>query len=113
MHELSIVRSLLEIIADEMKKRRLSRLSGVRVRIGELTAVDPGSLRFAFDACTKEGPLNGATLEIIEVPLTGRCQNCSREFRIKGFNARCPRCKNTGIERLTGEELDIVSMDAT
>ena len=113
MHEMSITRCVLDAVAREMKNHGLTRLEKVRVRVGELTAVEPESLRFCFDASVNGTPKEGASLEIEEVPLTGRCTACATEFRIEGFKSSCPECGGTSIERLTGSELDIVSIEAT
>lgn len=111
MHEMSITRSLLEIIRGEMERSSIGRLKAVRLRVGELTAVEPDALRFCFETATKGTPMEGARLEIEEVPLTGKCLECAESFRIEGFVSACPRCASTRIERTGGDELDIISME--
>jgi hydrogenase nickel incorporation protein HypA/HybF len=111
MHELSIARSILEIVSAEMRKSGANELRSLKIRIGELTAVDSGALRFAFDSCTMNTPMRGARLDIEEVPLTGRCSECNKEFLIIDFKNRCPHCNGASIEKLTGTELDIISME--
>jgi len=109
---MAITRCVLDTVGREMKKLGLTHLRTVRVRVGELTAVEPESLRFCFDASIKGTPMEGASLDIEEVPLTGRCEKCSAEFRIDSFRSACPGCGSTSIERLTGSELDLVSIEA-
>lgn len=113
MHEISIARSILGIITGEMKRRSFKRLKSVSVRVGELTAVDPEALRFTFDACTKGTWLKGAELLIEEVPLMGRCRGCGREFRAEGFRSVCAFCGGDSTERISGDELEVVSMEAS
>jgi len=113
MHEMSITRCVLDAVAREMERHGLTRLEKVRLRVGELTAVEPDSLRFCFDASIKATPMEGASLEIEDVPLTGRCNACGAKFRITAFRAECPECGGRSIDRLTGSELDIVSIEAT
>lgn len=110
---MAITRCVLTAVKSAMKKNGLTRLERVRVRVGELTAVEPESLRFCFDASIKGTPMEGASLDIEEVPLTGRCRSCSAEFRIESFKSSCPGCGAVSIDRLTGSELDIVSIEAT
>ncbi len=112
MHEMSIIKSVLEAVSAEMEGRGLERLKKVRLRIGELTAVEPETLKFCFEAAIKSTPMEGASLEIEEVPLTGRCAGCGAEFRFTGFESVCPECRGTAVTRLTGTELDLVSMEA-
>lgn len=111
-HEMSITGSVLDIAGKEMKKHHVSRLKCLKIRVGELTAVEPDALRFCFEACVKGTPMEGAILEIEEVQLTGRCALCGAVFRIEGCHSVCPACYSASIEKITGAELDIVSMEA-
>jgi hydrogenase nickel incorporation protein HypA/HybF len=80
MHEMSITLSMIDIVTEEMEKRGVERLERLKIRVGELTAVEPQSLLFCFDVCTKDTPLEGAVLDIEEVPLMGTCMDCNEEF---------------------------------
>ncbi|MBI2400910.1 MAG: hydrogenase maturation nickel metallochaperone HypA [Deltaproteobacteria bacterium] len=111
MHEMSITRSMLEIARREMEVNGIHALRKLKVRIGELTAVEPDTLKFCFDVAIKGTPFQGAVLEIEEVPLGGRCRVCGGEVRITAFDNRCPKCGSTDIERVSGHELDIISME--
>src|SRR3989304_6332451 len=112
---MSITRSIVETVEREMDRAGLARLDKVRIRVGELTAVEPDVLRFCFETSIKGTRLEGAALDIEEVPLTGRCRACGESFRITGritgFASVCPKCKGTDIERTGGTELDIVSIE--
>lgn len=112
MHEMSITRSILDVVKKEMADNKVTRLKSVRVKVGELTAVEPETLRFCFEACVKDTPMEGAALEIEEVPLTGKCLKCGKEFRMQDFVSVCPGCGGKEIEKTQGEELDIISMEA-
>ena len=90
MHEMGIARSLLEIIKREMKRSKVRKLKKVRVKIGELTAVEPEALRFCFEASIKDTDLDGAILEIEDVPLSGECVDCRTKFRFQGFVSLLP-----------------------
>ena len=111
MHELSIAKNIFEVIDAEMVKCGAKELRSLKIRIGELTAVDPEALKFAFDSCTLNTPMQGATFIIEEVALTGRCGECTTEFPIIDYGNSCPHCNCASIERLTGTELDIISME--
>ncbi len=111
MHELSIAKNIFELIDAEMVKCGAKELKSLKVRIGELTAVDPEALRFAFDSCILNTHMQGAAIIIEEVALTGWCAECARGFAIIDYSNICPHCNCTSIERLTGTELDIISME--
>ncbi len=112
MHEMSITINILEIVRDQMRQNEAERLKKLKLRIGEMTAVEPDSLRFCFEACIKGTPLEGAELDIEEVFLTGRCNACDTVFRLEHyFISQCPGCGGTAEEIVSGRELDIVSME--
>ena len=113
MHELSIALSVLDIIRDACRENRLERVSAVRVRIGGATAIAAESLRFAFD-CSKAGtPAAGATLEIEEVPIGGRCDDCGRDFTAaERYVLACPLCGGGSFRITQGDELQVVDLEA-
>jgi len=111
MHEISLMRVILETVEQEMAKCNASKLNRLVLRVGTLTAVEPDAMRFAFDAAIEKTPMEGATLDIVESALTGRCRECGTEFPLTEFDSPCPICSGVDIKRLTGTELDIVSID--
>jgi hydrogenase nickel incorporation protein HypA/HybF len=109
---MSITRSMMEIVREEMDRHGVKSLKRLKVRVGELTAVEPDTLVFCFEACVKGTPHEGAVLEIEDVPLMGRCVDCSAEFRMENFLQACPECDGASVTKTNGHELDIVSMEA-
>ena len=98
MHEFSLMASVLDIAAEEMKRHGASRLTLLRLRYGELDNVQPDSMRMAFDAMTGGTPSEGARLELVEEPLLLRCPICQNAFhpsRRDAMFAPCPSCGNT------------------
>ena len=95
MHEISIVTSLLSLVAEELNKRRLEKLLVVRVRHGALANVVPEAMSFAFEALTQGGPFEGARLVLEEEPLVLRCA-CGASFtpeqKRELLFAPCPLC---------------------
>ena len=53
--------------------------------------------------------LEGAQLDVIEIPGRGRCRNCGSERELRQFVERCT-CGSANVERLAGEELTIKQM---
>lgn len=111
MHEMSITRTLLETVRQEMEKADIKTLRSVRIRVGELTAVEPEALRFCFEASVKGTQFEGASLEIEEPPLKGGCLTCGLVFGTTLFERTCPGCGDSSVEIAGGNELDIVSME--
>lgn len=109
---MSITMSMMEIVREQMAKNSVDKLKRLKIRVGELTAVEPQALLFCFEVCCKGTPMEGAVLDIEEVPMTGRCVDCNEEFRIEYFLQSCPRCGGSAVTRTAGRELEIVSMEA-
>ncbi len=111
MHEISLIKSILKTIEHEMEKCGAKKLNSLTLRIGTLTAVEPEAMQFAFNSSIEKTAMEGATLCIIETKLSGRCRECGTEFALSEFDSPCPICAGLDIKRLTGTELDIISMD--
>jgi len=112
MHEMSITLSMMEIVREHMAKNGVGRLKRLRIRVGEFTAVEPHAVRFCFEACVKGTSMEGAVLDIEDVPLMGKCVECNEEFCMEYLLQPCPKCDGVAVTRTTGSELDIVSMEA-
>jgi hydrogenase nickel incorporation protein HypA/HybF len=111
MHEFSIAQSIVEILHDQMRNHRLSRIESVRLRVGVLRSIEIGSLSFSFEALTAGSPLEGARLDVEEVPLEARCIQCSHQVRLSSWFDDCPRCGGPQMEIISGKELDIIAID--
>ena len=111
MHEVSICESILDILKDEAKKNSASKVTAVRLKIGELSGVVEDALRFAFEVVTKGSIAEGASLVIEEVPLTARCKACGMEFHIVGYAFSCKHCESPEIQVVSGREMQIEDID--
>ncbi len=111
MHEISLMRVILETVEREMAKCDASTLNRLTLRVGTLTAVEPEAMKLAFYSSIEKTPMEGAKLDIVESELSGRCRECGTEFALAEFDSSCPICKGADIKRLTGTELDIISID--
>jgi hydrogenase nickel incorporation protein HypA/HybF len=112
VHELSIALSVLDIVRAAAADAGLARVDTVRLRVGKATGVLPDALRFAFD-CSKAGTTaGGAALEIEEVPIGGRCEDCEREFTSpEPYVLACPLCGGGSFRITTGDELAVLDLE--
>lgn len=109
---MSVTMSMLRIVEDHMARNNVTRLKRLNIKVGGLTAVEPEQLRFCFVVCTAGTPMEGAVLDIEEVPLAGRCTGCGAEFRMEYFLQSCPACDGPSVIKAAGDELEVVSMEA-
>ncbi|GAB3198850.1 hypothetical protein GCM10027062_14120 [Nocardioides hungaricus] len=59
MHELAVMRSVVETVAEHAAGRRVTR---IRLVVGERSGVLPHALEFCFDLACADTPLAGAEL---------------------------------------------------
>jgi hydrogenase nickel incorporation protein HypA/HybF len=81
------------------------------MKVGYLRQVVPSSLAFGFELLAEGTPVEGAELEIEQVPAQGRCRACGLEGRLGGFPLLCPECGSFDLEILEGEELSVESLE--
>ncbi|MDO9509393.1 MAG: hydrogenase maturation nickel metallochaperone HypA [Thermovirgaceae bacterium] len=109
MHELSLVKSIIDLLADHAEKNGWHRVSRVTLRIGRMRQVIPDVMKFSFSVAAEGTALEGAELEIIELPLAGRCRACGYAWEEELFS--CPKCGSSDSEITHGMELDIDSVE--
>jgi hydrogenase nickel incorporation protein HypA/HybF len=107
MHELGISRSIVAIVGEAAKGRRVRR---VTLEIGKLSGVMREAIEFSFDVVAQGTPAAGAVLEIREIEGRARCAECGAEFMLPDFFAACV-CGSRRLAFLAGEELNIKSVD--
>ena len=116
MHEISLMRSILDIAQEEILKHKANKFTLLRVRHGMLANVMPEAMDMAFIAMTAGTPNEGAKLEIIEEPLCVRCADCKIESTPNSQNALfqpCPHCGNwTSYTILSGEGIFLDHIEA-
>ena len=113
MHEVSLVRSLLEQVDRVVTSQGGRAAVEVRVEIGPLSGVEPLLVKAAFTELAGDSSAGDATLIIDEVPLTARCQSCHAEFELEHFRFVCPHCdsRNTSVVRGDAFRLMSVTVD--
>jgi hydrogenase nickel incorporation protein HypA/HybF len=107
MHELTIARSLIEIIEQECLTYAWGRVIKIELRLGKLSGIMPDPLRFAFEVMSIGGITEGASLLIEEVPLRIKCNQCRKVSIVDDPFLICPYCKGTDVEMIGGCELEI------
>lgn len=107
MHELGITRNIVSIVSERAKTSKVRR---VRLEIGKLSAVMADALLFCFDVVAKGTVLEGAVLEIIEMPGRAVCRDCGGEVELDSLFSPCA-CGSRNLDRTGGDELNIKDME--
>jgi hydrogenase nickel incorporation protein HypA/HybF len=109
MHELNLAGEVHRACRSRLTDGGAGRIERVKLAIGELAAVEPDLLRFAWEAVTADGPDAGAVLEIEWHEATQVCDGCgSRPERAAGaWRTRCPGC-GRALRIEGGRQLDVL-----
>ena len=111
MHELSITQSILDLVISEAQKQGASKITLIRLKVGELTNVDPASVEFYLEIIGKGTIAEGVKLEAEMLPLTAECSDCGQRFRLESWASACPHCGSTSSKLVTGRELFVESIE--
>ena len=108
MHELAIADSIVRIADGHAAGRRVTK---IHLKVGHLRQVVPSALSFSFELVAQGTPVEGAELEMEDIPATGLCRGCGEESRLKNFPLACESCGSFDLKIVTGEELYVESLE--
>ena len=112
MHELSLVQGIFDSVIPVARQNGATKITGIKLTIGEMTMVVPEAMEFAFEALSEDDPLlDGCVLEMDFVAPKSRCLDCGNEFEHDRFHSHCPACDSAATVLIAGRELDIASME--
>jgi hydrogenase nickel incorporation protein HypA/HybF len=111
MHEMSIAESVLQIIEETAHDQGYARVKAVWLEIGQLAGVEKESLRFCFDAVTRDSIAEDARLEIIETAGTAWCMECACSVAVTARYESCPNCGRAQIEVTGGGEMRVKELE--
>lgn len=111
MHEMSLCEGVVQILEQEAERHAFERVTKVRLEIGQLAAVETEALRFSFDVVARGTLAEGAALEILPVPGSGWCFDCSQTVPIASRLDDCPLCGGSKINPTGGDELRIKDLE--
>lgn len=107
MHELGITQNIVAIASEHAAGATVRRVS---LSIGQLSAILPEAIRFCFDVCSQGTVVEGATLEIVQIPGRGRCRHCGQEMPLEVPFGVCA-CGSSDLELIQGQELKITELE--
>jgi hydrogenase nickel incorporation protein HypA/HybF len=111
MHELSIAVSLIEVATEEAERLGV-RVEALHLRLGALSGVVREALLFSFELAAEGTPLEGARLEIEEVPVVVFCPACHEERVLPSLQSfLCPVCGAPTPDVVRGRELELATME--
>lgn len=112
MHEISIAQSLIDVASQAASKEGAGTVTRLNIRVGLLCGVVKDALLFSFELAAEGTACAGAELSIEEVPVTVHCPDCEEaKTLVETYHFCCPNCGTPTPEILSGQELDLVSIE--
>ncbi|HEX4959550.1 MAG TPA: hydrogenase maturation nickel metallochaperone HypA [Thermoanaerobaculia bacterium] len=112
MHELSIAISLIEAACEEAERLGGVRVEALHLRLGALSGVVRQALEFSFDLAAAGTAIEGARLQIEEVPVAVLCPRCGEERELPSLqHFRCPVCNTPVPDVVRGRELELTALE--
>lgn len=111
MHEYAVTESIVDIAVREAEKAGASRITEIRLVIGDLSTIIDESVSLYFDMISRGTAAEGAKLVFKRMPARFRCNVCCTEYDKPARGFDCPVCGNTGRLTGAGKEFYIESME--
>lgn len=111
MHEMSLAEGVLGVIQEAARTHQPCTVRTVRLEIGALAAVELEALRFAFEVVKRGSVAEGAQLDIVHVPGSAWCMQCSRSVAIAERGEPCPECGSWQLQVTGGGEMRVKELE--
>ncbi len=112
MHEVSIAGAIIDSVLDAARVNDAKKVEEIFIEIGELTALNPGQLKFIFETITAGTIAQGARYDIRVIKPMVNCRKCSYKGNIEFFEKlhfflptiKCPECGQVDVDIIAGRE---------
>ncbi|MEF9876650.1 MAG: hydrogenase maturation nickel metallochaperone HypA [Gordonibacter sp.] len=115
MHEMSLVRKVVDVVLSECEGKNIARVRTVHLSIGELSDVVEEYVQSLFQFLARDTIAENAEVAITRIPVNVRCNQCCNIFPIEIRNEdtwECPRCHAVHDYRLfSGREFRVDNID--
>jgi len=111
MHEVSLMEQTLAIAVEQAQHHGASRIHRLTLKVGQQSGVVTDALAFAFDIVSQGTIAEGAQLEMIEIPVTCRCEPCQSDFQPADWIYVCPQCQTLSQRIIDGKQLELASLE--
>lgn len=107
MHEYGMCEAIVDAVVARANDRPVE---GVRIRVGALHRVEPVAFQQAFAAAASGTAADGATAEVVVLPVRCRCTECQADYEGSHIPVTCPACQGGALEVVGGDELVVESI---
>ncbi|MFA4917077.1 MAG: hydrogenase maturation nickel metallochaperone HypA [Syntrophales bacterium] len=113
MHELPVIKSILDICLKHAKINRANKILSINLIVGDMSDLEPEWMQRYFDYICKGTIAEGAKLIIERTPVLFQCDECSHQFNIdikKIETLKCPVCGNNKCTLISCNDYYISNM---
>jgi len=111
MHELAVVRALVDQVDRIAREANAVRVVSVLVRVGPLSGVEADLLERAYPVGTAGTVVQGAVLTLERLPVVVRCQVCGADSRVPHNRLLCSSCGDWRTRVISGDELELATVE--
>jgi len=98
--------SYCEGVLEAVHRRAAGRpVARVGVRIGAVHRVVADAFEQSFQLAAAGGPADGATTEVVVVPVRGHCMDCRADFESPDPSPACPSCGSLDVAAEGGDDI--------
>jgi hydrogenase nickel incorporation protein HypA/HybF len=107
VHEIGLAAGVL----DAVRRRAAGRpVRHIRLRAGVRHRIDTASMAQAFEYVARGTEAEGATVDVVAVPVRLACRSCGETSDTYDVLACCPRCDGGTVDLAGGDELVLESL---
>jgi len=114
MHELSVTKSIHQIVMKHALRGGVNRVVSVNLEIGALSDLQSEWVQRYFDRLSRGTVAEGANLNITRVPAVFHCNRCRKSFEIHSLlkeDLSCRHCRSKEVSLVSGREYHIKNME--
>lgn len=112
MHEMSTMVRLVDLAQQKGREQGAERILRLSVSVGAMTGILPYYLQKYFPEASKGTLMEGAQLQITEVPVTVKCSDCGEVYSPdRATGRKCPGCGSIRAKILTGRDIRLDSIE--
>ncbi|MCI5122479.1 MAG: hydrogenase maturation nickel metallochaperone HypA [Candidatus Electrothrix sp. AUS4] len=108
MHELAVTQSILDIVLQHAKGRKIQQVNLV---IGQFSSIVDDSVQFYWEIIAKETLAAEAKLHFERIPGEMTCASCDHVFHPDSETFLCPTCASNAVRVSGGREFQVDSIE--
>ena len=108
---MSIAAAVLETLRAEAANHGGAHVARAGLRIGELSGVEPESLRFCLETLVSGSDLDPLAFDFEICPWTRRCRACAAVFHVVEWNPACSACASPDTEAAGGDQMELTYLE--